>query len=110
MIIAAVNFGGVNIFTACFYWFLTGGIAGTVAHFIVRGKMGCFFGNFFLGIVGAIIADFILNLFFKNQSLSLNFIEITVAASIFATLIALIFHEARRAETGYQQRLLDRKP
>lgn len=109
MIIADISFAGVNLFTACFYWFFAGGIAGTVANFIVRGRLGCFFGNFFLGIIGAIVAYFILNLFLSKQNVSLSFIEITVAASVFATLIAFIFHEARQAEGNYQRKLLDKE-
>lgn len=105
---SGINFGDLNLFNACFYWGFAGTIAGTVAHFVVRGRLGCLVGNLALGIVSALVANFLLNLFFQKNSVTLNFIEVTVIASITATLIAFIFHQARTAEGRYQQRLLDR--
>ena len=99
---------------SCFFYLFSGMIAGTVASFVVRGKMGCIFGNFFLGILGAIVSYFLLNLALnfvpflpKSQQLTTNFLESTVLASIAATLISYIFTTARKAESRYQKRLID---
>jgi|GEM_PF-3416449 len=109
MLLANVTLGNAGIFS-CFFWLAAGAIAGTVATYVVRGRGGCIFGNFFLGLVGALIAKFVLGLVFSNQDVTLNFFETTVAASIVATVIAYLFHTFRRAESKYQQNLLNKTP
>jgi len=104
----AALFDGVNFFNACFYVFLTGAIAGSIANFVVRSKIGCIFGNFFLGIVGAMIANFLIGLVPQGKDARFSFFATTVIATIAATLIAFVFHEARRAESKHQQNLLNR--
>jgi uncharacterized membrane protein YeaQ/YmgE (transglycosylase-associated protein family) len=105
--LGSFNIDSGGLFGSIIFWLLAGMIAGTVANFVVRGRAGCLFGNFFLGIIGAIIAYFLLNLVpgIKWQA---QFLGATLIASVGATLIAFIFHQARRAENRYQARLLDR--
>ncbi len=109
-----INSGG--LFGSCFFYLASGIIAGTVASFVVRGKMGCIFGNFLLGIVGAVVANFLLNFLLdilpflkQNQELSTGFLGTTILASIAATLISYIFTVSLKAERRYQKRLLDEK-
>ena len=114
IVAATFSFDTGNLFSSCFTYLFAGMIAGTIASFVVRGKMGCIFGNFFLGIVGAIVANFLLNFllnfvpFLKsNQQLTTGFLGTTILASIAATLISYLFTSARKAESRYQKRLLD---
>ena len=107
------TFNSGGLLGSCFFYLFSGMIAGTVASFVVRGKMGCIFGNFFLGILGAIIANFLLNLvlnivpFIKsNQQLTTGFLGTTILASIAATLISYTFTTLRKAESRYQKRLI----
>jgi uncharacterized membrane protein YeaQ/YmgE (transglycosylase-associated protein family) len=108
MVIADINFNDLNLFNACIYWAGAGLIAGSIAQFVVRGKLGCVFGNLLLGLVGAMVGTFIINIVLQGKNFGVNFIEITLIASVMATLIAFIFHQARRAEGRYQERLLDK--
>jgi uncharacterized membrane protein YeaQ/YmgE (transglycosylase-associated protein family) len=98
---------------SCFYYFFSGMIAGTVANYIVRGKMGCLLGNFFLGFIGSYIGFFILNnvvlSFLPGQgSATTNFFVTTVIASITATLISLLISVGLKAERSHQQALLEK--
>jgi uncharacterized membrane protein YeaQ/YmgE (transglycosylase-associated protein family) len=97
----------------CFTYLFAGIIAGTIATFVVRGRLGCIVVNFGLGIVGAVVANFILNLFAPllvrlNIPNSADFFGITVFASIAATLVAFLFNMALKAEGRHQQHLLDK--
>jgi len=102
------NLGG--LFSNCFSYLLIGMIAGTIATFVVRGKLGCIIGNFLLGILGAVVGYFVLNLIpiLNQKDISVNFIGTTIIASITATLIALIFSSVLAAERRHQQHLLDK--
>lgn len=106
--LAAVSFSPQNLFTACFFWAFAGMIAGTVANYVVRGKGGCIFGNFFLGLIGAMLGTALINVVVRQSNITLGFIETTIIASIIATLIAYIFHTARKAEQRHQDRLLEK--
>jgi uncharacterized membrane protein YeaQ/YmgE (transglycosylase-associated protein family) len=99
-----------GLFSNCFSYLLIGVIAGTVATFVVRGKLGCILGNFLLGILGAVVGYFALNLIpiLNQKDIRINFIGTTIIASVTATLIAFIFSEALAAERRHQQRLLDK--
>ncbi len=109
MMIAAITYN-VNLFTACFFWAFSGMIAGTIANFVVRGRGGCIFGNIFLGLVGALVATVLINVFLQQKNVTLDFFETTVIASVASTLIAYIFHTARKAESKYQQKLMEKPP
>ncbi|SRR5579883_2828697 len=110
---ANITFGGSDPLTTCFSYLFAGAIAGTVASFIVRGKLGCLLGNFVLGILGAIAAQFILNFLLQfitlphSNTIPVGFIGTTIIASIAATLIALIFNAALKAERSHQEKLLE---
>lgn len=105
-----------NIFGSCFFYLFSGIIAGTVAQFIARGRMGCLLGNFFLGIVGAILGSFILD-FLQQHIATLKtllpdktgFLGTTIIASIMATLLAVLFSQARKAERRHQANLLEQR-
>ncbi len=99
-----------GLFSNCFSYLLIGVIAGTVATFVVRGKLGCILGNFLLGLLGAVVGYFVLNLIpiLNQKDISVNFIGTTIIASVTATLIALIFTSALAAERRHQQHLLDK--
>ncbi len=105
--LATFSFNSGNIFTVCFFWAFAGMIAGTVANFVVRGKTGCIVGNFFLGLIGALIAGVILN-FIPGLNIEAGFFATMIIASLGATLVAFLFHQVRKAEGNYQKRLLDR--
>jgi uncharacterized membrane protein YeaQ/YmgE (transglycosylase-associated protein family) len=97
-------------FFSCFEWFFAGAIAGTIANFVVRGRLGCIVTNFVLGLLSAFVAGFILSFipFFNGKDAAIGFFGTTVIASVSATLIAYLIHTLRRAEGRYQQKLLDR--
>jgi len=110
---AGVSFGSGDLFGSCFFYLFSGAIAGTVANFIVRGKLGCLLGNFALGIVGAIVARFILGFLLQfitlpnKNDLSIGFMGTTIIAAIAATLISYIFNTALKAEHGRQAQLVE---
>jgi uncharacterized membrane protein YeaQ/YmgE (transglycosylase-associated protein family) len=108
-------FNSGDLFSSCFFYLAAGVIAGSVAQFIVRGRLGCLVGNFFLGIVGAIVANFLVNLIFPlipksalSHNIGVGFMGTVILASLVATLIALLFNWAVKAERQHQQSLLDR--
>jgi len=104
------TFDSGGIFSSCFTYLFAGVIAGTVASFVVRGKLGCVVVNFGLGILGAVVANFVLNLIapiLPKAWTSTGFFGITVFASIAATLVAFVFSWALKAEGRHQQHLLD---
>ncbi len=112
--ILAVTFDSGGLLGSCLFYLFSGVIAGTVATFVVRGRLGCVFGNFFLGIVGAVIVKFLLDFvgkipgFGQINTLQIGFMATTILASVAATLIALVFTQALKAERRHQQNLLDR--
>ncbi len=106
--LAAISFSPNNILYACVFWAFAGMIAGTVANYIVRGRGGCIFGSFFLGLIGALVGTTLINLVLRQQNVTLGFFETTVIASVFATVIAYIFHSSRKAEQRYQDKLLEK--
>jgi uncharacterized membrane protein YeaQ/YmgE (transglycosylase-associated protein family) len=102
-----------NDLFSCFYYLFSGMIAGTVANYIVRGKMGCLLGNFLLGFIGSYIGFFIINnvvlSFIPNKNnVTTNFFVTTVIASVFATLISLLINVGLKAERNRQQQLLEK--
>ena len=105
------TFDSGGFFGSCVTYLFAGVIAGTIASFVVRGKLGCIVVNFGLGIVGAIVANVVLNLIApllpKNLT-STGFFGITVFASIAATLLAFVFNWALKAEGRHQDRLLEK--
>lgn len=108
----AYNSGTVG---SCFFYVMAGIIAGTVASFVVRGRFGCILGNFALGLIGAFVGSFLINLvlrFFPHQdnTISVGFIGTTVIASITATAIAYVIHWTRVLERRQQQHLLHKFP
>ncbi len=109
------SFNSGDLFGSCVFYLAAGVIAGSVAQFIVRGRLGCLVGNFFLGILGAIVASFLVNLLYPllpksvvPHTSSVGFMGTVILASIMATLIALFFNWAVKAERRHQQYLLDR--
>ncbi len=113
-LVLAITFDSSGIFS-CFFYVFAGMIAGTFAHYVVRGRLGCLFGNFFLGIAGAIAGGFLLN-FLEGAFPHLKaiipdktgFFGTTLIATIMATLISFIVTRAMRAERRHQQRLLEK--
>jgi uncharacterized membrane protein YeaQ/YmgE (transglycosylase-associated protein family) len=109
-----VVFDSGNLLSSCVFYLIAGSIAGTVANFVVRGKMGCILGNFLLGILGAVVARFLLDLIVPHvpglnnasNQLTIGFIGTTIIASIAATAIAYTFYWARVAERNQQEKLL----
>lgn len=96
---------------ACFFYAISGVIAGTVASFVVRGKLGCVLGNFVLGLIGAFVGSFLINFVLRflphqDNTISVGFLGTTIIASITATLIAYIVHWSRVVERRQQQQLL----
>ncbi len=105
------TFDSGGFFGSCLTYLFAGVIAGTVASFVVRGKLGCVVVNFGLGILGAIVANFALNLIapiLPKSLTSTGFFGITVFASVAATLVAFVFNWALKAEGRHQQQLLDK--
>lgn len=112
--VMAVTFNSGDLIGSCFFYLAAGVIAGTVATFVVRGRLGCIFGNFFLGILGAIVGKFLLDVLtgaiVPLRTLlpdKTGFLGTTIIASVTATLLAYIVGTALKAERRHQQRLLD---
>lgn len=113
--VVALTFDSGGLIGSCFFYGVAGIIAGTVASFVARGRLGCLVGNFFLGIAGAIVGKFLFDLasghipgvahLLPDKT---GFLGTTIIASVVATALALLITTALRVERRHQQRLLDR--
>ena len=75
-------------------WIIVGGIAGTIADWLVSGvRMGCF-GTVIIGIIGAFVGAWLLGLL--NVSIGTGIINDIITASIGAIVLLLGIRLFRR--------------
>lgn len=75
-------------------WVVVGLLAGAIAGRIARGRgYGCL-GDLVLGLVGALVGGFIVNLFVSSD-VTTNFLETTAVAIVGALLLIYLFRAVR---------------
>lgn len=76
-------------------WIIVGGIAGTIADWLVSGvRLGCI-GTVIVGIIGAFVGAWLLGLL--NISIGSGFVNEIITAAIGATALLLAVRVLRRA-------------